>query len=70
MSTPIFRATRDPARPERWTIILAETGAVQCRLGVADTLAGAAAAIARQTGGTLLDQDGQAGDVPAGGGGA
>ena len=58
MTAPTFRAIREPASPGRWTIIEAETGAVQSRLGGGDTLAEAAAVIARQTGGTLLDRDG------------
>ncbi|MDE2580912.1 MAG: hypothetical protein KGL52_04710 [Rhodospirillales bacterium] len=58
MSVPVFRAVHDSARLERWTIVEATTGAVQCRLGIGDSLADAASAIAAQTGGILIGPDG------------
>ena len=56
-AAPVFRAIRDPARPERWTIVDTTTGAVQCRLGIGDSLADAARAIAAQRGGILIGPD-------------
>ena len=52
-AAPVFRAIRDPARPERWTIV-DTTGAVHARLGIGDSLAEAARAIAAQRGGILI----------------
>ena len=60
---PVFRAVRDPARPERWTIV-DTTGAVHARLGIGDSLADAARAIAMQTGGILIAPAGAAVQTP------
>ena len=63
-AAPVFRAIRDPARPERWTIVDTTTGAVQCRLGIGDSLADAARAIAAQRGGFLIPPAGAAVQTP------
>ncbi len=62
-AAPVFRAIRDPARPERWTIV-DTTGAVHARLGIGDSPADAAGAIAAQRGGILIGPVGTAVQTP------